>query len=80
MRFRTRGGAKERNISRNEATSEVPAEVIRIERADWDCNVPNNIPYASGQGPLEVEPSAAVMVGHVPSAYIASNIFEYKTH
>lgn len=52
------GGTNDMEISKKEAISEVPS----------------TLPYASGQGPREVVPSGAVIVGHVPSEYIASKM------
>ena len=51
----TRGLAKDMPISRNEQMSEVP----------------RTLPYASGQGPRVIVPSAAVTLGQVPSLYMA---------
>jgi hypothetical protein len=58
MRCKVLAGTNDMKISKKEAMSEVPS----------------NLPYASGQGPRDVVPSGAVIVGHVPSEYIASKM------
>ena len=40
-------------------------------------DIPRTIPYASGQGPRIAVPSALVIVGQVPSLYIASKIYMF---
>ena len=59
IRWRMRTGTKERNISRKEQMREVPI----------------TLPYAFGQGSRVTVPSAAVVLVHVPFAYIASKIY-----
>ena len=67
-------------ISRNEQTIDVPRS-LASERwcpstIDGVNVVPSTFPYASGQGPLVTVPSAAVVDGHVPSAYMELNILK----
>ena len=54
---------------------------MSLERVSLNCTrhveedtVPSTIPYASGQAPRVTVPSAAVVDGHVPSAYMALKI------
>lgn len=61
-------------ISKKEAMSEVPRICQAHTREISTPHSPSNLPYASGQGPRDVVPSVAVIVGHVPSEYIASKI------
>ena len=63
-------------ISKKEAMSDVPRKrQVRTRQISISIlHSPSNFPYASGQGPRDVVPSAAVIVGHVPSEYIASKI------
>lgn len=58
-RCNIRTGTKDMNISRNEQIRDVPS----------------TYPYASGHGSLVTVPSAAVVLVHVPLAYMALKIF-----
>jgi len=67
-------------ISKKEAMSEVPRKRQAHTREIVIPRSPSNLPYASGQGPRDVVPSEAVIVGHVPSEYIASKICAILVH
>ncbi len=67
-------------ISKKDAISEVPRKPQVCTRDIVVLLSPSNLPYASGQGPRDMAPSAAVIVGHVPSEYIASKICAIRVH
>jgi hypothetical protein len=74
MRCKVLAGTNDMKISKKEAMSEVPRKRQARTREIVVPRSPSNLPYASGQGPRDVVPSGAVIVGHVPSEYIASKI------
>lgn len=78
--LRMRGETNDMKISRKEQIRDVPericSELTPRHNSVGHIDTPSTFPYASGQGPLVTVPSAAVVDGQVPSAYIALKIYE----
>ena len=76
MRCSLRAGMKDIAISRREQMREVPTKrSVRTSKPQRVAkDLPRTFPYASGHASRVIVPSSAIVVGHVPSLYMALNI------